>query len=582
MLKSTTKFAPFRSELAESDPVGSTLAAKRSITTGTSNGSSPMRNGQAAASPKTLVPPRTSVAAGPDVRSGLSRPIATPIVPPASNELALKTQSQPAPILIVDDEPFVADLIYHWVHSVWDYPAIVANDGDSAIIAMREQHPRMVLLDIQLPDLNGIDVLRAMRSADEFLPIVMVSAQESISVAVEALQAGAYDYLTKPIDTERLQVIIRNALTHYAFHEQMRALRAELNNRYDFSQIVSADPHMHTVFKLMRKAAESDITVCILGESGTGKELVARGLHANGPRRDKPFQVVNCAAIPHELLESELFGHERGSFTGAIGRKIGKFEAANGGTLFLDEIGDMDLTLQAKLLRAIQEREFERVGGTESVKVDVRIICATNTDLHEAILEKRFREDLYYRISTFPIMLPPLRQRRGDILLLAETFLTRFSTRQGKNVTTISKPAVEAMLAYSWPGNIREIESMVERAVLLCDGDSITLQDLPLPIRRFYETREEIEAHAYESMRDFFDPEKNKTVLPIEEIKRYAVYHALHACDGNISEASLKLDISRSTMYRFLELYHIETQNGVAVLNEAAVPQPSLEVATEA
>ncbi|MFI5201066.1 MAG: sigma-54 dependent transcriptional regulator, partial [Candidatus Kapaibacterium sp.] len=409
---------------------------------------------------------------------------------------------------------------------------------------------------------------------------VMVSAQESITVAVEALKAGAYDYLTKPIDTDRLQVIIRNALTQYAFHEQMRALRAELNNRYDFSNIISADPHMHTVFKLMRKAAESDITVCILGESGTGKELVARGLHANGPRRDKPFQVVNCAAIPHELLESELFGHERGSFTGAIGRKIGKFEAANGGTLFLDEIGDMDLTLQAKLLRSIQEREFERVGGTESVRVDVRIICATNTDLHEGILEKRFREDLYYRISAFPITLPPLRHRRGDILLLAEAFLKRFSTRQKKDVTTISKPAVEAMLAYPWPGNIREIESMVERAVLLCEDDTVQLRDLPLPIRQFYEMQDE--GQAYESMRDFFDPLKNKTVLPIEEIKRYAVHHALLACNGNISEASQKLDISRSTMYRFLELYNIQTQNGVAVLPDATIPQPSGQVSNGA
>ncbi len=476
----------------------------------------------------------------------------------------LLDEGRKAPILIVDDEPFVADLIYHWVNTVWDYPAIIAHTGEEAIIAMREQHPRMVLLDIQLPDLNGIDVLRAMKSANEYLPIVMVSAQESITVAVEALKAGAYDYLTKPIDTERLQVIIRNALSAYSFHQKLRMLQAELNNRYDFSNIISADPRMHDVFKLMRKACDSDITVCILGESGTGKELVARALHANGPRKDRPFQVINCAAIPHELLESELFGHEKGSFTGAIGRKIGKFEAANGGTLFLDEIGDMDLTLQAKLLRAIQEREFERVGGTESVHVDVRIICATNTDLREAIQERRFREDLYYRISAFPIMLPPLRQRRGDILLLADTFLKRFSKRQGKNVDSISQPAMEAMLAYPWPGNIREIESTIERAVLIADGDVVMLADLPLPIRQYYEARDD--ESAYEGMKDFFDPAKNKVVLPLEEIKRFAVHHALLACDGNISAASMKLDISRSTMYRFLEQYNIETENGVAII----------------
>ncbi len=470
-----------------------------------------------------------------------------------------------SPILIVDDEPFVADLIFHWVHTVWDYPAIIANDGESAIIAMREQHPRLVLLDINLPDMNGIDVLRALKSADDFLPIVMISAQESVSIAVEAIKAGAYDYLTKPIDTERLQVIIRNALNTYGFHQKLRVLQTELNSRYDFSTMISADPHMHDVFKLMRKACNSDITVCILGESGTGKELVARALHANGPRNDKPFQVVNCAAIPHELLESELFGHEKGSFTGATGRKLGKFEAANGGTLFLDEIGDMDLTLQAKLLRAIQEREFERVGGTESVRVDVRIICATNTDLHDAIATKRFREDLYYRISAFPIMLPPLRDRKGDILLLAEAFLKRFSERQGRSVTTISEGAVQAMLGYPWPGNIREIESTIERAVLLADGDTIGLTDLPIPVREYATVQDDV--GAMHSMKDFFDPQKNRTILPLEKLKELAVYHALHASDGNITEASQKLEISRSTMYRLLEIYHIAIENGKAVLS---------------
>ncbi len=470
-----------------------------------------------------------------------------------------------APILIVDDEPFVADLMYHWIHTVWDYPAIMANDGESAIVAMREHHPRMVLLDLHLPDLNGIDVLRAMRSADEFLPIVMVSAEDSIPIAVEALKAGAYDYLTKPINTDRLQVIIRNALTTYTYHEKLRALQREINHRYDFSNIISADPRMHDVFKLMRKACESEITVCILGESGTGKELVARALHTNSPRSDQPFQVINCAAIPHSLLESELFGHEKGSFTGATHRKIGKFEAANGGTLFLDEIGDMDLMLQAKLLRAIQEREFERVGGTETIHFDVRIICATNTDLQDAIQAKRFREDLFYRISAFPILLPPLRERRGDILLLAETFLKRASGRYGTRVRTLSRNAMESMLAYHWPGNIRELESTIDRAVLLADGDTIQEKDLPLTVRQFSEVR--VGKGPSEEFQDFFDPLKNRGVIALEEVKRIVITHALHACQGNITEAAEKLDISRSTMYRFLEIYQIETQNGFALLS---------------
>jgi two-component system response regulator AtoC len=500
----------------------------------------------------------------PSARSsfGLSNSSKKPL--PPLDEEEIHSDTRIAPILIVDDEPYVADLLYHWVSNVWDYPAIIARDGESAIMAMREHHPRMVLLDVHLPDLNGIDVLRAMKSADEFLPVVMVSAEESITTAVEALKAGGYDYLTKPINTDRLQVIIRNALATYSYHEKLRALQREINHRYDFSNIISADPRMHDVFKLMRKACDSEINVCILGESGTGKELVARALHTNGPRSDKPFQVINCAAIPHALLESELFGHEKGSFTGATQRKIGKFEAANGGTLFLDEIGDMDLMLQSKVLRAIQEHEFERVGGTETIRVNVRIICATNADLQEAIQAKRFREDLYYRISAFPIMLPPLRERRGDILLLAERFLQRASERQGKRVNTISRAAMEAMIAYPWPGNIREIESMVERAVILADGDTINTRDLPLPVRQYGEVPDG--QRSSEDMQEFFDPFRNRTVLPLEEVKRIVVHHALSACRGNISEAAQKLDISRSTMYRFLEIYNIETKNGLALL----------------
>ncbi len=506
-----------------------------------------------------------SIMPQPSVRSsyGLAN-VRETLLPPLENERHSETPV--APILIVDDEPYVADLLFHWVNNVWDYPAIVAHDGESAIVAMREHHPRMVLLDVHLPDLNGIDVLRAMKSADEFLPIVMVSAEESITTAVEALKAGGYDYLTKPINTDRLQVIIRNALATYSYHEKLRVLQRELNHRYDFSNIISADPHMHDVFKLMRKACDSEINVCILGESGTGKELVARAIHTNGPRCDKPFQVINCAAIPHALLESELFGHEKGSFTGATQRKIGKFEAAQGGTLFLDEIGDMDLMLQSKVLRAIQEHEFERVGGTETIRVDVRIICATNADLQEAIQTKRFREDLYYRIAAFPIMLPPLRERRGDILLLAESFLNRASERQGKRVSTLSRSAMEAMIAYPWPGNIREIESTIERAVILAEGDTIQTRDLPISVRVFGEVPVGEETSG--DMQEFFDPFTNRTVLPLEEVKRIVVHHALSACRGNISEAAQKLDISRSTMYRFLEMYNIETKNGLALLED--------------
>ena len=303
--------------------------------------------------------------------------------------------------------------------------------------------PDAVLLDIMLPGMDGIETLKRIKQIDEDLPVLMLSAQGSIEVAVEALRYGAFDYFTKPIDQQKLELAIKNAIRNYDLTKELKNLKENVKKEYSFDNIISSDGKMQDVFKLVTKVLHNDITVLIYGESGTGKELIARAIHYNGQRKDKPFIVVNCASIPRELLESELFGHEKGSFTGAHQRKLGKFELAKGGTIFLDEVGELEMLLQAKLLRVIQQKEFERVGGTELIKTDVRIISATNRDLKKAVENKEFREDLYYRLSSFPISIPPLRQRRGDILILVEHFTKKFSQKLSKDIKGFSKRALK-------------------------------------------------------------------------------------------------------------------------------------------
>jgi len=314
-------------------------------------------------------------------------------------------------VFIVDDEESILKLLTHWVKSKWGYTVKTFTNGTDALNSLSEE-PSLILLDIMLPDINGNEVLRKIKSFNEHLPVIMLSAQGSVEVALESIRLGAFDYFPKPIDQNRLEPAIKNAIQNYELIKRINELEENLKKEYSFDNIISSDESMQKVFRLITKVLDNDITVLIEGESGTGKELVARAIHYNGSRKDKPFIVVNCASIPRELLESELFGHEKGSFTGAHQRKIGKFELGNGGTIFLDEIGEMEMSLQAKILRVIQQKEFERVGGTEIIKTDVRILSATNRDLKEAVDNKEFREDLFYRLSSFPIYIPPLRERR--------------------------------------------------------------------------------------------------------------------------------------------------------------------------
>ncbi len=453
-------------------------------------------------------------------------------------------------IFIVDDEQAISKLLSYWAKDKWKYRVETFATAEDALRNMNKK-PDVVLLDIMLPGMDGIETLKRIKQMDEDIPVLMLSAQGSIEVAVEALRFGAYDYFTKPIDQQKLELAIKNAIRNYDLTKELKNLKENVKKEYSFDNIISSDGKMQDVFKLVTKVLHNDITVLIYGESGTGKELIARAIHYNGERKDKPFIVVNCASIPRELLESELFGHERGSFTGAHQRKLGKFELAKGGTIFLDEVGELEMLLQAKLLRVIQQKEFERVGGTELIKTDVRIISATNRDLKKAVENKEFREDLYYRLNSFPISIPPLRHRKGDILILAEHFIKKFSQKLGKDVKGFSKRALKLVYEYNWPGNVREMENTIERCMIITDKDVIDVEDLPAHLR----TGES--ANGVEYTGPLFSDE---TIIPFEKLKEEAIRHALAITGGNIVEAAKKLQLGRATIYRLMDKYSIENR----------------------
>ena len=453
-------------------------------------------------------------------------------------------------IFIVDDEQAISKLLSFWVKDKWGYDVEVFANSEAMLKNMSAK-PDIILLDIMLPGLDGIETLQRIKQIDENLPVIMLSAQGSIEVAVDSLRDGAYDYFPKPIDQQRLELAVKNAIKSHDLTREIQRLKETVQREYSFENIITADRKMQDVFKLVTKVMNNTITVLIYGESGTGKELIARAIHYNGDRKDKPFVIVNCASIPRELLESELFGHERGSFTGAHQQKKGKFEIANGGTIFLDEVGELEMLLQAKLLRVIQEKEFERVGGTELIKTDVRIISATNRDLKIAVEEKEFREDLYYRLNSFPIYVPPLRQRKGDVLVLAEYFINEFNKKLGKEIKGFTKRALKLIYEYDWPGNIREMENTIERCLIITENDVVDVEDLPSHLR----TAESIASVDYAG--PLFS---NDTIVPFEKLKEEAIRHALKVTKGNIVEAAKRLHLGRATIYRLMEKYSIENR----------------------
>ena len=384
-----------------------------------------------------------------------------------------------ARILIVEDKDSLRAMLRHALEP-HGYEVLEAIDQPSATKLLQDEQPALVLSDLRLPDGDGLGVLRASKDIDADVPVIVMTAFGSIEDAVRAMKEGAMDFLAKPVDPDHLLLLVHRALEQRRIATENLLMKEELAVRRGAPQIVGEDASLRKVFMSLQRAATTDTTVLIEGESGTGKELFARSLHALSERASMPFVAINCAAIPETLLETELFGHEKGAFTGAVARKPGKFEMAHHGTLFLDEIGDLPLSLQAKILRALEERRFERVGGTASVQVDVRLVAATNQGLRGQVAARRFREDLFFRLSVFPITVPPLRERKGDIVLLARYFVDRFCRELKKKALTLSPEAHEHLQTYHWPGNVRELQNCIERAVILADGDMIQPRNLNL------------------------------------------------------------------------------------------------------
>ena len=381
-------------------------------------------------------------------------------------------------ILVIDDEPLMTVTIQDALISE-GYQVVTAQTGRKGLDLFGQNQTDILITDLKLPDMDGIEILKEVKARNPETHVIVITAYGSIDSAVTAMKEGASDYLTKPFSMDELLLITRRLVRIRQLEEENLLLRKKVEERYGLEGLVGKSPQMLKIYELIETVSKTDVTVLIMGESGTGKELVANAIHLQSPRKNEPFVKVNCAALPETLLESELFGHEKGAFTGALKQRKGRFEMAHGGTLFLDEIGDISPGVQVKLLRVLQERQFERVGGNETLSVDVRLICATQKDLKEEIEKGTFREDLYYRLNVVPMMLPPLRERREDILLLTRHFIEAFSRKLNKEIAGLSEDAKTLLLRYPFPGNIRELENMLERAVALIKGKVIQAEDLP-------------------------------------------------------------------------------------------------------
>jgi DNA-binding NtrC family response regulator len=384
-----------------------------------------------------------------------------------------------ASILIVDDDADIREVLGDRLESL-GYRVVAAGTAKEGLELLERQNPQLVLLDIEMPDMNGMDLLREIRRREHDVTVVMITAYGTIERAVEAMKEGAYDFIAKPFEPDHVALIVAKALERETLKRGIEILNEQVDERH--RMIVGQSASINRAVETAKKAAASRSTVLLLGESGTGKEIFARAIHNWSDRKDKPFVAINCVGLSKELLESELFGHEKGSFTGALQLKKGKMELAHGGTVFLDEVGDVSTELQTKLLRFLQEREFERVGGTKPISVDVRIIAATNRDLNHAVQEGKFREDLYYRLNVVPLILPPLRDRKEDIPGLADYFLKRSALETKKSFTAIDEAAIKKLIAYQWPGNVRELANVIESAVVLGQGPELTPQDLPTKV----------------------------------------------------------------------------------------------------
>ncbi len=477
-------------------------------------------------------------------------------------------------VFIVDDEADYARLLQLRLRSRADLDIQIYGSGEAAL-AHLDEDPDLVLLDVVMPGMGGLETLRELKARRPHLPVVMVSAQSVVRVALEAMQLGATDYLTKGHDDlVKLDAVVEQVAERARLARELERLHREVGAMKGLDRLIGESPAMVQVLRMIEKALRGDLAVVIQGESGTGKELVAEAIHYNSSRRRGPFVVVNCAAVPRELMESEFFGHEKGSFTGAYARKIGKFEQADGGTIFLDEIGELDLDLQAKLLRVLQNQEIQRVGGSKTVKVDARVLSATNRDIPAMVRAGTFREDLYYRLYQFPIHLPPLRERGQDVLLLADHFMKTYLAAHpqfaGKR---LGAEARRALLRYAWPGNVRELKSAIERAILIADLPEIQPDDLmlgegalqtapamPPAVGPAVPPAPDVSPGPMHWVRQGWQREDD--IVPLEDLKRMALEHAYALCGGNVDRTALRLGVTRSTVYRLLKKYGIARDEG--------------------
>lgn len=452
-----------------------------------------------------------------------------------------------AHIVVVDDDHGVREVLYGLLTQE-GYQVTVVADGPSAIQTVKDTVVQVVIADLRLPGMDGLRVLERVTHLDAKIVGIVMTGYGTIDAAVKAMKAGAFDFITKPFDADAVSIVVSKALEFQRLRQENVLLRKTVRDQYRMEHLIGTSDVMRTLLEFIDKVADSDSTILILGESGTGKELIARTIHYNSARRDQPLVPVNCGAIPENLLESELFGHEKGAFTGAVNARMGRFELAHGGTLFLDEVGEMSLALQVKLLRVLQERCFERVGGTKTIGVDVRILAATNQDLEVAVQEKRFRKDLFYRLSVIPVTIPPLRERRSDIPLLIQHFMARFNEMKQASVRDVDPEAMESMLHYPWPGNIRELENLVERLIVLKKTGTImpgdlpdkVLRSLPTPVTRLEEPLA-LNGTGIDLVREL---ERHENRLIVEAMRR---------ANGVTSKAAQLLHVNRTTLVEKLK-----------------------------
>jgi two-component system response regulator HydG len=444
-------------------------------------------------------------------------------------------------ILIVDDESSHRMMLKAHLNEE-GYEVIEASDGQEAMDLVTQHFYDLILMDIRMSFMDGIEALKRIKKISPALPVIMMTAYGSIESAVETLKSGADDYLTKPLDIDELLLKIKKVLHYQNLEKENLLNRERLGERFDFSNIIGKSRAMKELFETLAMVAPTDATVLLLGESGTGKEVIANAIHQNSLRKDQAYIKVNCAALPETLLESELFGHEKGAFTGAHAKRKGRFELADGGTLFLDEIGEMSPATQAKILRVLQEKEFEPVGGNRTISVDVRIIAATHRDLEKEVKEHRFREDLFYRLNVVPITILPLRDKKEDIPLLAEHFLKQYTEKNNKDVKTFESRVMDALVRYSWPGNVRELENIIERMVIMSRGDRLLWDDLP---------------QDFKTLPNGDDIKSSPTGSSLKVIEKEVILKTLEQAGGNRTKAALILGVTRKTLQNKIKEYRI-------------------------